>query len=62
MCAAFGDMKVGFFGNPNITSTSGMPKDGTCMAGCSCHREIPKEVEKAAEDVIAEFLKKNFLS
>ena len=57
MCAAFNDMKVAF--------TSGMPKNGlkpTCMAGCSCHREIPKEVEKDAEDVIAEFLKKNFLS
>lgn len=59
MCAAFGDMKVAF----NLPS--GMPKDGlkpTCMAGCSCHREIPKEAEKAAEDVITEFLRKNFLS
>ena len=65
MCAAFGDMKVGFFGNPNITSTSGRPENGlkpTCMAGCSCHREIPKEVEKTAEDILADFLKKNFLS
>lgn len=51
MCAAFGDMKIAF------TKPS-----GTCMAGCSCHKEMPKEAEKAAEDVIAEFLKKNFLS
>ena len=56
MCAAFGDMKVAF-----------AKPSGTCMAGCSCHREtpkkeVPKEVEKAAEDVIAEFLRKNFLS
>ena len=51
MCAAFNDMKVAF------TKPS-----GTCMAGCSCHREIPKEVEKTAEEVLADFLKKNFLS
>ena len=56
MCAAFSDMKVAF--NP----PSGMPKNGTCMAGCSCHREIPKKVEKTAEEILAEFLKKNFLS
>ena len=59
MCAAFGDMKVAF----NLPS--GMPKDGlkpTCMAGCSCHREPPKGAEKAAEEILAEFLKKNFLS
>lgn len=57
MCAAFNDMKTMY--------TSGMPKNGlkpTCMAGCSCHREIPKEVEKTAEDILADFLKKNFLS
>ena len=60
MCAAFNDMKVAF-----VKPTTGMPENGlkpTCMAGCSCHREIPKEAEKAAEDVIAEFLRKNFLS
>jgi hypothetical protein len=51
MCAAFSDMKVAF-----------AKPSGTCMAGCSCHRETPKEAEKAAEDIIAEFLKKNFLS
>ena len=59
MCAAFGDMKIAF------AKPSGMPKDGlkpTCMAGCSCHRETPKAVEKTAEDILAEFLKKNFLS
>ena len=59
MCAAFGDMKIAF------AKPSGMPKDGlkpTCMAGCSCHREPPKEAEKAAEEILADFLKKNFLS
>lgn len=63
MCAAFGDMKVALFGNPNIAPTSG------CKEGCACEtgrpveiKRVPKEAEKAAEDVIAEFLKKNFLS
>jgi hypothetical protein len=63
MCAAFGDMKVGFFCNPSITPTSG------CKDGCACQtgrphelKQAPKEAEKAAEDIIAEFLKKNFLS
>ena len=51
MCAAFNDMKLGF-----------VKPSGTCMAGCSCHREIPKEAEKTAEDILADFLKKNFLS
>ena len=60
MCAAFGDMKVAF----NLPS-------GTCKCkkGCACRagrptevKQAPKEVEKAAEDVIAEFLRKNFLS
>jgi hypothetical protein len=52
MCAAFGDMKIAF--------PSG------CKEGCACRpveiKRVPKEAEKAAEDVIAEFLKKNFLS
>ena len=51
MCAAFNDMKMGF-----------IKPSGTCMAGCSCHRETPKPVEKTAEDILADFLKKNFLS
>lgn len=51
MCAAFGDMKVAF-----------AKPSGTCKAGCSCHRETPKAAEKTAEDILAEFLKKNFLS
>ena len=56
MCAAFGDMKVAF--------ASGMPKNGcACKAGCPNElKQAPKEAEKAAEDVIAEFLRKNFLS
>ena len=58
MCAAFGDMKVAF----NLPS--GMPKNGcACRAGRPTEvKQAPKEVEKAAEDVIAEFLRKNFLS
>ena len=62
MCAAFGDMKVAF-GEPNIAPTSG------CKEGCACQtgrpveiKQAPKEAEKAAEDILAEFLKKNFLS
>jgi hypothetical protein len=62
MCAAFGDMKVAF-GKPNFTLPSG------CKDGCACQtgrpheiKQAPKEAEKAAEDIIAEFLKKNFLS
>ena len=57
MCAAFGDMKVAF----NLPSG--------CKDGCACQtgrpvevKQVPKEAEKAAEDIIAEFLKKNFLS
>ena len=50
MCAAFGDMKVAF------------AKPSGCKDGCACHREIPKAAEKTAEDILAEFLKKNFLS
>lgn len=58
MCAAFGDMKVAF----NLPS--GMPKNGcACQTGRPVEiKRVPKETEKAAEDVIAEFLKKNFLS
>ena len=62
MCAAFGDMKIAF-GKPNFTLPSG------CKDGCACQtgrpveiKQVPKEAEKAAEDIIAEFLKKNFLS
>lgn len=62
MCAAFGDMKVAF-GKPNFILPSG------CKEGCACQtgrpaeiKQVPKEAEKAAEDIIAEFLKKNFLS
>jgi hypothetical protein len=56
MCAAFGDMKVAF--------ASGMPKNGcACETGRPTEvKLVPKEAEKAAEDIIAEFLKKNFLS
>jgi hypothetical protein len=56
MCAAFGDMKVAF--------ASGMPKNGcACQTGRPTEvKLVPKEAEKAAEDIIAEFLKKNFLS
>jgi hypothetical protein len=54
MCAAFGDMKVAF------------AKPSGCKEGCACRpveiKRVPKEAEKAAEDIIAEFLKKNFLS
>ena len=58
MCAAFGDMKVAF----NLPS--GMPKNGcACETGRPVEiKRVPKEAEKAAEDVIAEFLRKNFLS
>lgn len=59
MCAAFGDMKVAF-AKPNFILPSG------CKDGCACKtgevKQVPKEAEKTAEDVIAEFLKKNFLS
>lgn len=55
MCAALSDMK-------------GMFASG-CKEGCACQtgrpaeiKQVPKEAEKAAEDVIAEFLRKNFLS
>ena len=58
MCAAFGDMKIAF------AKPSGMPKNG-----CACQtsrpveiKQAPKEAEKTAEDILAEFLKKNFLS
>ena len=56
MCAAFGDMKVAL--------PSGMPKNGcACQTGRPVEiKRVPKEAEKAAEDVIAEFLRKNFLS
>jgi hypothetical protein len=56
MCAAFGDMKVAF--------ASGMPKNGcACKTGRPTEvKLVPKEAEKAAEDIIAEFLRKNFLS
>ena len=58
MCAAFGDMKIGFFGNPSGTCK--------CKNGCACQtgevKQAPKEVEKTAEEILAEFLRKNFLS
>lgn len=63
MCAAFGDMKAAFgdmkvaFGKPNITPTFGKGK-----YSCACQTGRPAEAEKTAEDIIAEFLKKNFLS
>jgi hypothetical protein len=56
MCAAFGDMKVAF-GKPDITPTFGKGK-----YSCACQTGRPAEAEKTAEDIIAEFLKKNFLS
>lgn len=47
MCTAFGDMKVEF-----------AKPSGICKSGCHCK----KPVEKTAEEILAEFLKKNFLS
>ena len=51
MCMAFNDMKIAF----------AQPSE-TCKSGCACKKSISKEAEKTAEEILAEFLKKNFLS